>query len=188
VAGILAERYGLTHYHYDFHDSRGHADRHLARRVRRGEPAEDPGPSWVDATAEQLAARSLAYQVERFEWVLDDLRALVSPRPILADGWGLRPDLVVPVARSPRQMVFLFPTEEFRRAQIERLPRARALGAQVSDPERAQRNRIERDRLIAEDGARRAGALGVPVIEVDGSRDARTIAAQVAEQFQPYLD
>jgi len=62
VAGILAGRHGLTHYHYDYHDARAHQDRRLAAMLRRGE---------TPAT---------------------------SPRPILAEGWGLRPELVVLIA------------------------------------------------------------------------------------------
>lgn len=38
IARNLARRYGLTAYHYDYHDARGHEDRRIARRVRLGEP------------------------------------------------------------------------------------------------------------------------------------------------------
>ncbi|MEV3855318.1 hypothetical protein AB0J38_13440 [Streptomyces sp. NPDC050095] len=58
----------------------------------------------------------------------------------------------------PRRMVVLVPTEDFRQHQLRTLPRAAALHAPVSDPARAQANRIARDRLLA-----------------------------VAEQFAPYL-
>src|SRR6266540_2772000 len=34
VAGILAEQYGLTHYHYDYHDARGHEVGQPSRRGR----------------------------------------------------------------------------------------------------------------------------------------------------------
>ncbi|MFY1686905.1 hypothetical protein [Plantactinospora sp. WMMB782] len=188
VAEILAERYGLTHYHYDYHDARGHNDRRIVRRIRRGEPAEpDLETVWVDTTPEEMARQALAGFAERFEWVQDDLRALASPRPVLAEGWGLRPDLVAAVSGSTRRMVVLVPTEGFRRHQLDRLPRAGRLGHQVSDPERAQRNRIQRDRLLAEDAVRGAGRLGIRVIEVDGSRDAEEMAGLVAEHFAPFL-
>jgi hypothetical protein len=189
VAGILAEEYGLTHYHYDYHDARGHDDRRLARRVRAGEPPTEPDPEaiWIEATPEEMARKALATFVERFEWVQDDLRALVSPRPILADGWGLRPELVAPVTESTDRMVVMVPTEEFRQYQLGRLPRAGGVGSPVSDPQLAQRNRIARDRLIAEDAVRSAKRLNVPVIEVDGTRDARAVAELVAAHFAPFL-
>ncbi|WP_239312129.1 hypothetical protein [Plantactinospora mayteni] len=188
VAGILAERYGLTHYHYDYHDARGHNDRRVVRRIRRGEPAEpDWETVWVRTTPEEMARQVLVEFAERFEWVQDDLRALASPRPILAEGWGLRPDLVAPVTGSTRQMVVMVPTEEFRQRQLDRLPRAGRLGHQVSDPELGQRNRIQRDRLLAEDAVRGARRLDIRVIEVDGSRDAEGVAGLVADHFAPFL-
>jgi hypothetical protein len=189
VAGILTDRFGLTHYHYDFHDSRGHWDRRMAAAARRGEVLADPGPAatylrWTPREAADDAIRAFG---ERFEFVLDDLRALQSPHPIVVDGWGLRPELVRPVTSDLRRMVLLVPTEEFRRAQMARLPRAAAVSRPVADPEAAQRHRVERDRLVAEDAVRRAGQLGVRVIHVDGSRDADGVADLVAEQFREFL-
>ncbi|WP_410578599.1 hypothetical protein [Amycolatopsis sp. lyj-108] len=57
----------------------------------------------------------------------------------------------------------------------------------VSDPERAQRNRVARDRLVAEDAVRAADSLGVRVLEIDGSIAAEAVADVVAEHFAPYL-
>jgi hypothetical protein len=94
VARLLALRYGLTAYHYDYHDARGHEDRRIARRVRLGQPP--PGPdsdeAWVNSTPEQMAADTVAAFPARLEWALDDLRALVSGRPIIAEGWGCDPN------------------------------------------------------------------------------------------------
>jgi hypothetical protein len=56
---------------------------------------------------------------------------------------------------------------------------------QVSDSELARRNRIERDRLVAEDARRRA--RGIRVIDVDGRDDARAVADLVADQSVPFL-
>ncbi|MEJ3748116.1 hypothetical protein WEI85_33125 [Actinomycetes bacterium KLBMP 9797] len=138
-------------------------------------------------TPEQLAEQALEVFVERFEAVQDDLRALASPRPIVADGWGLRPELVAPVTSSTQRMVVMVPTEEFRQHQLARLPRAGTFWLQVSDPELAQRNRIERDRLVAEDAVRNARRLNIRVIEVDGTHDAIAIAGMVAEHFREFL-
>jgi 2-phosphoglycerate kinase len=184
VARILALRHGITAYHYDYHDARGHND----RRIASGTPLpSSPDDMWVHPTPSDMAASTLAGFPARFEWVLDDLRALVSGRPILAEGWGLRPELVAPLIDSPRRMVVVVPTPEFCEHQVRVLPRAGALPAEVSDPARAQRNRLERNRLVAEDAVRRAGVLGIRVIEVDGTRDAEAIADDVADHFAPFL-
>lgn len=187
VAGILSDRFGLTHYHYDYHDSRGHWDRRTAARCRRGETAADPGAASATWTPEEAAADAIEAFRERFEFVQDDLRALQSPRPILADGWGLRPELVAAVTPDLRRMVVMVPTEDFRQVQIRRLPRAARPSAPVGDPEAAQRHRVARDRLIAADAVRSARRLGVPVIEVDGSRDAEGVAGLVAGCFADFL-
>jgi hypothetical protein len=189
VARILARRYGLTAYHYDYHDARGHDDRRIARRVRLGEPAHGPDPDdiWVNTTPEQMAAATLAGFPVRFEWALDDLRGLVSGRPVIAEGWGLRPELVAPIIDSPRRMAVMVATEEFRQRQLRDLPRAATFSQQVSDPARGQRNRLARDRIVAEDAASSARRLGIRVIEVDGTHDANAIAGIVADHFRPYL-
>jgi hypothetical protein len=79
---------------------------------------------WVNTTPEQMAADTLAGFPVRFEWALDDLRGLVSGRPLIAEGWGLRPELVAPIIDSPRRMVVMIATEEFRRAGVAGLAAA----------------------------------------------------------------
>ena len=189
VARLLASRYGLTAYHHDYHDARAHHDRRIARRVSLGEPVTEPSPDsvWVEATPEQMADAALGGFPARFEWALDDLRALVSGRPIIAEGWGLRPELVAPVIDSPRRMVVLVPTPEFREHQLRTVPRAAALATRVSDPARGQANRLARDLLVAADAVRNARRLGIRVIEVDGSHTAAAVADTVAEHFARYL-
>ncbi|MEU8122458.1 hypothetical protein AB0C21_27435 [Spirillospora sp. NPDC049024] len=189
VARLLAERYGLTAYNYDYHDARGHNDRRIARRIRLGHPPDAPDPDavWVNTTPQEMAADTLAGFPARFEWALDDLRALIPGRPVIAEGWGLRPELVAPLIDSSRRMVVMVPTEAFRDRQLRELPRAAAFGGRVSDPARAQRNRLERDRLVADDAVRSARRHGIRVVEVDGTRDADAVADIVADHFRPYL-
>ena len=189
VARLLASRYGLTTYHYDVHDAHAHQDRRIAQRARDGLPTTDPDPDdvWVHPTPEAMAAATLAGFPMRFGWALDDLRALVSGRPLIAEGWGLRPELVHPLLTNLRRMIVMVPTAAFREQQVRDLPRAAALGITVSDPTRAQANRIARDVLVAEDAVRSALRLGIQVINVDGSLDAEAVASQVAEHFQPFL-
>lgn len=186
VARILAHRYGLTAYHYDYHDARGHQDRRIARRLAFGEPPENPTPDsvWLDSTPQDMAEQTVAGFAVRFEWALDDLRGLYSERPIIAEGWGLRPELVAPLLESPQRMIVMVPTEDFRQHQLSTLPRAAAMGTSTSDPERAQANRVARDRLVAEDAVRRAAESGIRVLEVDGSRDAEAVADAVADHFK----
>ena len=75
-------------------------------------------------TPQQTAEYALGTFAERFEYTLDDLRGLVSGRPIIAEGWGLRPEVVVKIAPSPQQIVVMVPTDSFRAHQLATLPRA----------------------------------------------------------------
>jgi hypothetical protein len=183
VGGLLASRYGLTHYHCDYHDSRTHEDRRAAARARRGQPPTDWLAYWSKLSPAEMADRALEDFAERFPWVLDDLRALVSPRPILVDGWNLRPDLVATVTDDLDRMIVLIPTDQWRQHQAAVLPRAGRVSIEVPDATRTQRHRLERDRILAANAAERARALGVRVIEVDGTRDAESIANELASHF-----
>jgi hypothetical protein len=189
VARMLAARHDVTAYHYDYHDARGHADRRTAQKVRAGEPLTPPDPEhdWVLRSPEEMAADTLAGFPIRFEWVLDDLRGLVSARPIIAEGWGLRPEFIAPLVDSLDRMVVMVPTEEFRQRQLRALPRASALALGLSDPKRAQRNRLARDALIAADVLRSAERHGIRVIVVDGSLDANAVADVVERHFERFL-
>jgi hypothetical protein len=170
-------------------DARGHDDRCIAGRVRRGAAPFGPPADevWLRHSPEQMAAETLASFEDRFGWALDDLRALTSGRPVIAEGWGLRPSLVAPLIDAPDRMVVMVPTEEFRRHQTRMLPRARQLGSPVSDPERGQQQRLARDRLVAADAVRTAHQHGIRVIELDGNQDAAAVADAVAGHFHPYL-
>ncbi|TWP46777.1 hypothetical protein FKR81_34905 [Lentzea tibetensis] len=171
VARILAHRHGITAYHYDYHDARGHNDRRIAQRALRSQPLYGAEP---EPTAELEARRIIESSfADRFEWTLDDLRALVSGRPVLAEGWGLRPELVMEFSK-PDRMIVMVPSEEFRLHQAETLARA------------AVRN-IDRDRIIGEDAVSRARAYGIRVYEVDGSRNAEQVADEVSEHFAEML-
>lgn len=81
----------------------------------------------------------------------------------------------------------MVPSDDFRAAQQAQVPRAGALGHTVSDPARAQRNRVERDRLIAADAVARARRLGITVLTVDGTKDAERVADEVADRFAAFL-
>ncbi|MGH2587534.1 MAG: hypothetical protein ACRDJE_21665 [Dehalococcoidia bacterium] len=195
VAQLLAVRHPLILYAYDYHDARSHADRSRAQpdRYPHRHAAitaldRDPDAMWVTPSPEQMAESALQSFTERFQMVLEDLITLPDGPPVLAEGWGFRPEMVAPLLESPRRAVFLVPTEEYREHQLRTLTRAGQFNtAGVSDPERAQRNRVERDRLLAQDVVDSAERLGLRVIMVDGSQGVAGLVELVEAQFRPYL-
>jgi len=118
---------------------------------------------------------------------LEDLSALPPSPPVLAEGWGLRPALLAPLLDSPRRAIFLVPSDEFRRRQLRELPRASRMFIATSDPEQAQRNRVERDGLLARELLNSARRLGLRTVTVDGTLGVAEVADLVAEHFRPFL-
>jgi hypothetical protein len=159
VARLLAERHGLTTYHHD-------------HRTRDALPDDVPA-------GDQLTA-VLAEFRRRFDCALDELRALTSPRPIVAEGRGLRPELVAPLVDSPRRMVVLVPTELFRQHQLRHRPDEPTIPR--------QRTRLTRDRMLAAQAVRSARELGIRVLEIDGKLDPAGVTDVVADHFREYLD
>lgn len=192
VAQILAMRHGLVHYSYDYHDARAHMTKAMSQpdRYPHRSTIRSADDEWVETSPRAMAQRAMQSFRERFVMVLEELAALPGSTATLAEGWGLRPDLVLPHLHSPRQAVFLVPSDGFREQQLRDLPRARAFPAdlRVSDPDRAQRNRIARDILLAQDVVESAERLGLRVITIDGSLPPDEIALALEEHFRPYLE
>jgi len=186
VARRLAEAHGLPVYHHDeqarAHEARADPARHPAFRAERALSLDE---RWVLRPVETMVATTLAAWAEQFALALEDLRALPDRAPILAEGPGLLPDCVAPLLSSPRQALWLVPTEAFKRATQP--TRDRAWMARTRDPERTYQNLIALDLALAREVAGRARALGLTVIEVDGTRPVAAMAARVAEHFAPVL-
>jgi len=183
AAIALAERHGVERYNYDWHDARDHstrtrADRHPNRAAFLAMALDE---RWVTRTPAQMAEESLADFRERFELVLEDLTAVSTGR-IIADGFGLLPELVAPLLPDSWQAIFLLPTPAFREWALAQRGWVTIEG--TTDPTRARANRLERDALLTEHVRRTAIAQDLLTIDVDGSRPLDEIIALVERQFR----
>ena len=198
VARALAGRYGWHEYHYDRFDrleppghwARIDPARHPQMHAERAK-IDDLDARWVHTTPEELLAMWLPISYERFEMALEDLRA-VPPGPVVAEGYGFLPDLLAPLLTSPRQAIWLIPTEAFKRARYAEREARGEKGAQrskMSDPARARANHIGRDLLIGQLVLDQARALGLAdnVFVVDGSEPLEATVTRVVAHFQPLL-
>lgn len=178
VAGELARRHGLQVYHFDRHEMD-----HFRRRIDAGDEqaaaflALSMDERWLGSAPPEMGRDTIESWTRRFPLVLEDLRAMPTSPPILAEGPGLFPGLVATVTSGPRRMVCLVSTPGF----CEQVRRTRPGGAaaQTSDPERALANIVERDRLMAEYIREQASVYGIPVIELDGRHSISEVAAMV---------
>ena len=196
VADLLAERHGLRAYHMD---------RHELDHIRRADPVLHPATyalhphlddpqhralldqSWVLRSPEEMAERAMANWKDRMPLIVEDLLALPADRALIAEGPGFFPEVVLPLLSDARQAIWLVPTEAFKRASHARRRKGEWRRELVSDPERSMRNHIERDLLMAERYRRTAREMGLPLVEVDGSRSAVEVAAEVEAHFAPLL-
>jgi hypothetical protein len=187
VARILAERYDLALYD---------GDRAEHAWVRRCTPERHPY-FWagLQLTHEQRVMRSpedsfndmASLHGETIGFLVEDLLAMPVDRVVLVDYFGTTPHDVHPLLTWSEQVAFLLPTPEFRR---------RALGARYSDPARARANwgqsdhvrafanRLARDELWDAELCRQADAFDLPIMLVDGSRDANDLADDLARRFR----
>ncbi len=186
VARRLAARYGLTRYGTD-----DVLDDH-ARRAR-GRPAVDafvaqnPDERWVQRTPQEMLDTFPWFAGEGFDLVVADLAARGGDPPVLAEGFRLLPDRVAPLLGERGRAVWLLPTPEFRRRAFESRPDIRAIAARTSDPARAWRNLLERDRRFTErlrDQVRSAGLVAYEV-DLDTPESGLVAAVAVALGLEP---
>lgn len=188
VAATLEERYGLPVYHFD---------RHEPAHFARADPAQYPtlwarhpdrlGPEerWLGDVPATMARHTLASWGERVHMACDDLLALPATGPILTEGPGFFPDVLLPLLADPRRAVWLVPTSAFARASL--LRRAKLAGLPLSDLARARENLHARDLLLGAHVTATARTYDLAVIQIDETTGPDAVAALVAARFAPFL-
>jgi len=101
---------------------------------------------------------------------------------VIVEGFRLLPHLVAPLLSGPGRAVWLLPTPAFRRAALDgRRGTAMDIPGKTSDPQRARRNLLERDRMFTDRLREETNRLALPVIEIDTTTDEDALAARVAQ-------
>ncbi len=184
IAGRLAARYGLDVYATD------DVMPDHGRRIRPGEApflaefaAMDMDQRWVRRSPQAMLETFHWYRGEGFGLIVDDLLGRPAGPGLIAEGFRLLPRLVRPLLAEPRRAVWLLPTPGFRRAALDSRGSLWEIANKTSDPERALRNLLERDRLFTEQLGAEARDLGLPVIEVGGAVTEADLVARVADGF-----
>jgi len=182
IAKAIAERQGLERYDYDWQDARGHSDRSSAERhpYRAAFLALSMDQRWVLQTPEAMADSTIGQFAERFEMVLEDLAAMDAPG-VVAEGFGLLPELVAPHLTSRRQAIFLLPTPATRERNYASRGWAGING--TSDHDRANRNKLDRDALLTEHVRRTARSHDLATVELDGSQALDALIALAERHF-----
>ncbi len=186
IAQRLATRHELHVYHYDKTDAEHH--RKLAETVpeiqRFNEASLDE--RWVIPEPSILFERALYSFSHRFALAIDDLLALPKDKPIIAEGFGLLPELVHPILSNRYQAIWLVPTQSFKRHSMERRGKP-SFGKLTSNPEKAKMNLFLRDTMLADYYRKQVPIYGYTLYEIDGSRSIEQMMDLVEAHFANYL-
>ncbi|MEU4565155.1 hypothetical protein [Micromonospora sp. NPDC023956] len=184
IAARVAHQYSLGRYATD--DVMGE---HARRSTPENTPylrqfmAMDMDDRWVNRSPDTMLDTFHWYRGEAFGLIVEDLLALPADRGVIAEGFRLLPELVAPLLAEPRRAVWLLPTPEFRRAAFDSREGLWQIAGRTSDPERALRNLLERDRMFTERLDATVTSMRLPVIRVAPGTTEDDLAAQVAESL-----
>ena len=146
--------------------------------------AMDMDERWLNRPPKTLLETFHWFQGEGFDLIVEDLLALPREPAIVVEGFRPLPRLVKPLLSEPAHAVWLLPTPAFREAVIEsRGGAAWGFLARTSDPERALRNLLERDRMFTDILREETARLELPVIEVDLTTTEDDLVNRVTEVF-----
>ena len=139
---------------------------------------------WLNRPPKTLLETFPWFQGEAFDRIIEDLLSLPREPGVIAEGFRLLPRLLKPLLAVPAHAVWLLPTPAFREAVIaSRGGAASGFLAKTSDPERALRNLLERDRMFTDILREETARLEVPAIEVDATMTEDDLAKRVTEVF-----
>lgn len=183
ITAILADKMGWASYE---------CDRHYDGHVKRSEPDRQPAMNrlkqlswdalWSQPVDHLIAEEILAYR-EQFAMIVEDLLALPSDTPILAEGAALLPACVLPLLTDVRQAIWLVPRPAFQLQHYAAREWIQGILDQCRKPEEAFATWMARDIGFAETVAADAERLGIKVIWVDDNSSLHDNTAAVAAHF-----
>jgi 2-phosphoglycerate kinase len=142
----------------------------------------DTDERWVNRSPQTMLETFHWFRGEGFGLIFEDvLRTPARGIGVIAEGFRLLPQLVKPLLAEPGHAVWLLPTPEFRRAVFD--SRGWEIPRKTSDPELAQRNLLEHDRMFTDRLVEETKRLELPVIEIDTVMNESELARQVTQAF-----
>jgi 2-phosphoglycerate kinase len=163
---------------------------HARRSSREDSPllhkfiAMDMDERWVNRSPQTMLETFHWFRGEGFNLIVEDVLRLPREPGIVVEGFRLLPQLVKPLLSAHNHAVWLLPTPEFRQAVIEsRGGSAWGFLAKTSDPQKALRNLLERDRMFTDILREETSRLGLTAIEVDTATTEDDLARRVTGVF-----
>lgn len=144
----------------------------------------DMDERWVNRSPQTMLETFHWFQGEGFNLIIEDVLLLPREPGVIVEGFRLLPRLVKPLLSIPRHAVWLLPTPDFHQAVIDsRGGLAWGFLGKTSDPERALRNLLERDRMFTDILREETTRLGLTAIEIDTTTTKDDLGRQVRDLF-----
>ncbi len=184
IARRIAAQHGLHVYS---------TDEVMPDHARRSTPEEAPYLSmfktmdmdqrWVNRSPQTMLETFHWFRGEGFGLIVEDLLRLPADTGVIAEGFRLLPHLVKPLLAQSGHAVWLLPTPAFRRAAFNSRGTEWDIARKASDPQLAQRNLLERDRMFTNRLFKETTRLEPPVIEINTAMNEGELSRQVTQAF-----
>ena len=185
IACRIANKHGLRLYATD-----DVMEDHARRCSREDCPllhrfmAMDMDERWVNRSPQTMLETFHWFRGEGFNLIVEDLLRLPRKPSIIVEGFRPLPHLVKPLLSASTRAVWLLPTPDFRQAAVESRGGSKwGFLGRTSDPERALRNLLERDRMFTDILRAETARLGLHVIEVDITMTEDDLVTRVTDVF-----
>lgn len=185
VARRIADAHGLRVYSTD--DA-------MADHARRSSASDCPllhqfmamdiDERWVNRRPHIMLETFHWFRGEGFNFIIEDLLRLPREPGVIAEGFRLLPQFVKLLA-VPNRAVWLLPAPDFRQAVIDnRGGPAWSFLAKTSDPAKALRNLLERDRMFTDVLREATARLALPAIDVESTTSEDDLIRRVENLFE----
>ena len=145
----------------------------------------DMDERWVNRPPKTMLETFHWFQGEGFNLIIEDLLRLTRESCVIVEGFRLLPHLVQPFISVSSRAVWLLPRPDFRQAVIEsRGGSTWGFLTRTTNPEKALRNLLERDRMFTDILREETARLGLSVIEVDTTTTEDDMVRQVTDMFR----
>ena len=147
--------------------------------------AMDMDQRWLHRSPKTMIETFHWFRGEGFNLIVEDVLRLPRERGVIVEGFRLLPQLVKPLLSESSRAVWLLPTPEFRQAVIEkRGGSAWGFLAKTSDPERALRNLLERDRMFTDVLREETARLRLATVAVNTTLTEEDLVKRVTDVFR----
>lgn len=146
--------------------------------------AMDFDERWLNRTPQTMLETFHWFRGEGFKFIIEDLVNLPREPAVIVEGFRVLPHLVKPLLSVTSHAVWLLPAPDFRQAMVQnRRETSWGFLDRTTDPERALRNLLERDRMFTGILREETVRLGLRAVEVDTTTTEDDLVKRVMNEF-----